>query len=332
MAGNNSAREPLVAYLIAVHSEPDIFGHLVRALMAPWTRFFVNVDAHVPIEPFAEQVRGLSSITLIDNRVAVNWAGFSQVEATLRMLRAASSAGEPFARYVLLSGACYPVMGNIAIRDVLCSGEIEYISAEPMPDPRRTKAITRLTRWHFEGGQRRKGTRAALIRVLNGITRHGPPRNIARGLETLAPYCGSNWWTLSDRAVRLVLDTVEARPKLVEFFRHADCPDECFFQTILSNSALSSNLGRCLTFTDWTVKGRGPRLIDDYHLDWLLDGRPPPPGIVEHPYLFARKFTSANAHLFGRIDIFRRSQDAALLRAAWASAAEPALARTATFR
>ncbi len=332
MAGNNSAREPLIAYLITVHTEPEIFGRLVRALAAPWTRFFVNVDAHVPIEPFAEQVQSLANVALIDNRVAVNWAGFSQAEATLRMLRAAFGTEEPFARYVLLSGACYPVAGNLAIRDVLCSSEIEYMSAEPMPDPRRTKAITRLTRWHFEGGQRRKGTRAALIRVLNGITRHGPPRSIACGLAGLAPYCGSNWWAISDRAVRLILDTVEARPKLVEFFRYTDCPDECFFQTILSNSALSQNLGRCLTFTDWTAKGRGPRLIDDCHLNWLLDGHPPPLGIIQQPYLFARKFTSANARLLGRIDAFRRSQDAALLRSALAGVAEPALARTATFR
>jgi hypothetical protein len=314
VAGDTSARAPLIAYLIAAHTEPALLGRLVRALATPWSRFFVHIDAKVPIAPFVEQLAGLANVSLIEDRVQVNWGGFSQVEATLRMLRAARTSGEAIARYTLLSGACYPVVGNFVLREILCNGALEYVQSHPMPG--LTKPLTRLTRWHFEGGQRRTGIQAIAIRALNSVMDHGPRRDLARGLGNLEPHAGGNWWALSDPAVRTVLDTVDARPRMVRFFRHADCPDECFFQTILSNSVHAPQISQSVTFADWTVKGRGPRLIDERHLDWLLDGDTPPAGIVNQPYLFARKFTAANAHLLDRIDLFRRAQDTTTIRAA----------------
>jgi Core-2/I-Branching enzyme len=288
---------PKIAFLIAAHEEPFLVRRLVLSLAAPWARFFVHIDRHVPAQPFAEALSGIAHVTFIQPRVSVNWGGWSQIEATLLLMRRALAQDATLARFALLSGACYPLRSNEALRDFLFASEAEYINASPMPDIARDKPLTRLTRWQFEGGLRGQGLRAKTIRLLNDSLRILPARDLKVGLDGLAPYHGSTWWVLTRLGVETVLDWTDRRPKLAAFLRHTHCPDECFFQTVLANSALKERLAPSLTFTDWSDPQEQPRRICDGHLSQLLgrDGAP----------FFARKFSSGNAHLLDRIDAVR---------------------------
>lgn len=292
-----SVSSPKIAFLIAAHEEPLLVRRLVLSLAAPWTRFFVHIDRHVPARSFAEALSGIAHVTFIQPRVSVNWGGWSQIEATLLLMRRALAQDASLARFALLSGACYPLRSNEALRDFLFADENEYISAWPMPDLARDKPMTRLTRRHIEGGLRGGGAKAKTIRLLNDSLRLLPARNLTVGLDGLAPYAGSSWWVLTRQGVETVLDWTDRRPRLAAFLRHTHCPDECFFQTVLANSALKERLSPSLTFTDWSDPKEQPRRICDGHLSQLL-GRGGAP-------FFARKFSSQNAHLLDRIDAVR---------------------------
>lgn len=286
-----------IAFLIAAHEEPSLLRRLVLSLDAPWARFFVHIDRRVAARPFAEALSGIAHVTFIQPRVSVYWGGWSQVEATLLLIRRALAQDTTLARFALLSGACYPLRGNEALRDFLFASRAEYISAAPMPDAGRDKPLTRLTRWHVEGGLRGAGVKAKAIRMLNDLLRVLPARNLGLGLDGLKPYAGGSWWVLTREAVEQLLDGADRRPRLVKFLRHTHCPDECFFQTVLANGALRDRLAPSLTFSDWSDPAEQPRLIRDGHLTQLL-GRNGAP-------FFARKFNHANAHLLDRIDAVR---------------------------
>jgi hypothetical protein len=288
---------PKIAFLIAAHQEPLLLRRLVLSLAAPWARFFVHIDRRVPARAFADALSGIAHVTFIQPRVNVNWGGWSQIEATLLLMRRALAQDETLARFALLSGACYPLRSNEALRDFLLSSDREYISAAPMPDLERDKPLTRLTRWHVEGGLRGTGVKAKSIRILNDSLRVLPARNLKTGLDGLTPYAGSSWWVLSRAAVEAVLDWTDRRPRLASFLRHTHCPDECFFQTVLANSEFRERIEDSLTFADWSDPDEQPRQIRDGHLSQLL-GRHGAP-------FFARKFSSANAHLLDRIDAVR---------------------------
>jgi len=292
-----SDTSPKIAFLIAAHEEPLLLRRLVLSLAAPRARFFVHIDRNMPARPFAEALSGIAHVNFIQPRVSVRWGGWSQIEATLLLMRRALAQDETLARFALLSGACYPLRSNEALRDFLLSGDGEYISAAPMPDPEHDKPLTRLTRWHIEGGLRAKGAKAKAIRILNDTLRALPARNLKTGLDGLAPYAGSSWWVLTRSGVETVLDWTDRRPRLAAFLRHTHCPDECFFQTVLANSALRERLASSLTFADWSDPAEQPRQIRDGHLSQLL-------GRAGAPF-FARKFSSANAHLLDRIDAVR---------------------------
>ena len=298
---DHSAR---IAFLVAAHSEPVLLARLVRALAAPWAHVFIHIDAKTDIGAFLQELSDIPDVTFISDRVRVYWGGWSQVEASLRLMRAARDHHPSFARFALLSGACYPLRGSVALRDFLLADNTEHIAVARLD---REKPLKRLTRWHFEGGNRTSGSKAAFIRLLNTVTLCGPPRNAWKALDGFAPHSGSNWWTLTREAVEIIMHTTQTRPELVEFYRHSAFPDESFFQTVLANSLPPARIGSTLTFADWSPGRERPHPISERHLARLLDpaqaqgGDNQPAG-----YFFARKFGARNAHLLDIIDAARR--------------------------
>jgi len=297
-----------IAFLITAHAEPLQLRRLVQSLAAPWASFFVHVDRKVAIEPFARALVGIAPVTFVKRRVRVNWGGWSQVEATLRLMRCAMTKDRTLVRFALLSGACYPLRSNEALRDCLLGDENEHISAFPMPDDERDKPLTRLTRWHMESGLRGTGLRSRAAHLVNDTLRLLPPRRLAG----LVPYAGSSWFVITRDAVQTILERVETDRRFMSFFRYTRCPDECFFQTVLADSALREHIAGSLTFADWSSGIEQPSQIHEDHLPRLLDG--------SENFFFARKFSGDNILLLDRIDAARGAVRSAPVREAEADA------------
>ncbi|HEX4294200.1 MAG TPA: beta-1,6-N-acetylglucosaminyltransferase [Rhizomicrobium sp.] len=298
-----------IAYLVTAHAEPLQLRRLVQSLAAPWASFFVHIDRKTSIEPFAKALVGVAPVTFVRRRVRVYWGGWSQVEATLRLMQCAMTKDRTLARFALISGACYPLKSNETLRDYLLCDAREHISAFPMPDDSRDKPLTRLTRWHLQRGLRGTGLGARAARLVNDALRVLPPRRLAG----LVPYAGSSWFVLTRDAVATILERVETDRRFVSFFRYSHCPDESFFQTLLASSALREHIAGSLTFADWSPCIEQPCLIREDHLPRLLDG--------SQELFFARKFSSRNAHLLDRIDAARGTARFAPMRDAEADAA-----------
>jgi hypothetical protein len=67
----------------------------------------------------------------------------------------------------------------------------------------------------------------------------GGMRKIPGGM---APYGGSQWWTLSRDAIAYIVRFIDKNPMFLNFFRYSFIPDELFIQTILSNSQFAANI------------------------------------------------------------------------------------------
>lgn len=102
-----------IAYVVLAHSDPQLFGRLMRRLDDPRAIAVVHVDAKAPIEPFRRAVAGLHNVRFVEPRVRVMWAGFSVVEATMAALRAAvEQTTEECSHIILISGSDYPLTSN----------------------------------------------------------------------------------------------------------------------------------------------------------------------------------------------------------------------------
>ncbi len=295
-----------IAFLIIVHQEPALLRRLVLSLRVPWARFFIHVDKRVDRAPFQNALSDIPEATLIEDQVDVYWAGWSLVQATLNLLQAALEADASLQRFLLLSGACYPLRSNTALRDFLFADKDEHITAIRMPNLDLQKPLSRLTKWHFEGGFRVPGLAARMIRLVNKIALRGPSRDLEMALGSDVPYAGHQWWALTREASETVMRVIAQRPQVVALFKYATCPDESFFQTILANSALSGRIKTCLTFTDWSRPQERPCLIDRGHVAELLRSEfIHSDGFGSGPVFFARKFSSKNAAILNEIDAIR---------------------------
>ena len=290
-----------IAYLILAHDQPAHLQRLVARLAAPGAAFFVHIDAKSDLAAFAALA---PVVTFCKRRVNGAWGDISLVKATLELMRCAAAEPGGFNRYVLLSGACYPLYtpADIEVFFERHRGT-EFIEAFALPDTRYGKTIERIARVSIRKSKPLGRFRWPLQHFLNRVLPLRDYRTVLKG-ELVT---GSQWWCLSGDAVRYVLDVTAREPQVYRFCKFVDCPDEFYFQYILWNSPFRSGISHSLTFTRWTPGKTGPDMLDAHYLPQFA-------GPVIHAsefknspgerreVLFARKFSAASAPVLDAID------------------------------
>ena len=102
------------AYLILAHNDPSLLKTLVSCLDDSRNDIYVHWDAKSGEAP--ELQTNNAHLYVLENRVKVNWAGFSMVEAEYRLFKAAYDNG-PYVYYHLLSGADLPIKSQDYIHE-----------------------------------------------------------------------------------------------------------------------------------------------------------------------------------------------------------------------
>jgi hypothetical protein len=221
-----------IAFLVLAHTDPVQVGRLCRALDYR-ARIYVHLDAKVDIRPFLAQPLP-ESVTFIKDRVRVSWAAYSQVEATLRMMRAALDSGHDFSHLVMLSGLDYPIKPLTVLHDHLNRHRgHEFIR---FVDATQTDYRVYFDRyWFLEAN-------SALPPKLDRALRHGFGRAIRPFLsksqpESIGKVCwGSAYWALTPECVAYVLDFAGREADFVRWASSSFAVDEHFFHTIIGNS------------------------------------------------------------------------------------------------
>jgi hypothetical protein len=233
---------------------------------------------------------------LIGERKRVYWGGWSQVAATLALVRAALADERGFTHFALISGSDCPLARPETILSYVRRTGKEHINCVPMPNAELNKPLSRLTVRYLEGGTRQKGFRARMLKLLNLLIARLPERDVAAALGDMQAHAGSQWWVLTRAAVETTL-AVTRNSRVMRLFKTSLIPDESFFQTVVASRFHAERIGRAFTYTDWSVPNP-PAIIDDRHISLLTNpdfelndayGR--------GPCFFARKFPAHRADL-----------------------------------
>jgi hypothetical protein len=286
-----------IAYLTAVHDNPGVLKRLIAALLCKDCGFFIHIDRKADIRQFSG-ING-DNIFPSEERIPVYHSGFTQVEATLLLLREALSRPQGYDYFVLLGGTHYPLRSKEYIHRFFEKNRgTEFISTARMPNDALGMPLSKLNRIYFEEDE---PVRRFLSR---GLAKVGlAHRDHRKYLGVLEPYGGSNWWALTREACQYITEFVQSNERLPRFFRNTCCPDEMFFHTILGNSPFRSRVRRNFTYLHWPARQR-PIFLNSAHVErieswdrpWIDDGW----GSGEA--LFARKFSDDNLKLLDRID------------------------------
>jgi hypothetical protein len=317
-----------IAYLITAYDQPEHLHRLVSALDCEECAFFIHIDGHVDLRPFAQAgLREKANVYFSPNRVKVQWMGFSQVESILALLSQAHDVG--FDYCVLLSGSDYPIKSNTYLRSFYQEADQEFITFWRLSD---RPGWQHKIQYHYPIDQipilgwSKNTEHSYLRRFFWGRFhkyRHWMPRR--RFPFDMVPYGGSDWWSLSQGCVRHILNFVEENPAYRRFYRSTHCPSEMFFHTIIMNSPWAERVRNFAEYNRWSATTSDEDKRSDLcmlpedafnmrYIDWsgvrtgeretpaILDERDWP-RLVASADLFARKFhAQRSAGILGRID------------------------------
>jgi hypothetical protein len=272
-----------VAVLIMAHANPETFGRLVRALQHPAISIFVHLDERADATPFRE--RATSRVTFLEDRIANYWGAWTQVEAALRLLRAARAAG-PFASYAVVSGDSLPLLPPEALLAELRAAPTRMSFRRVRPGSTPHRRVTGIFLPHLRWGRLRgksRGMDSAIDPSEFDDLRAAMATAEAKASIDFDVFKSSQWMALSDPATVAILDLVRDDPAFVDIFRFSMIPDESFIVTALRR--MDRRLPSTDSFMgfDWPG-GQSPR---------VMMGAEDVGTIEASPCLFFRKFSDA---------------------------------------
>lgn len=288
-----------VAYLIMAHDDPKHLARLINALNSSESIFFIHINICSDLEQFTSMIRH-ANVHFIEDRVSVQWGGWTVVQAAINLINAAYAHDSSFDYYTLMSGSHFPIKPVSQIHAHLTA--YGYLDTVAVPNKVMDRSMKRFSRYYWEGCYRNseplKVLRGGVLRALSQVTYRNPKKFIG----DWDIYAGSLWFTLSRDAIEDIRFHLKDA-QLIEFFRHTKLPDEGFFHTILGNGPRANELQRADVYLDWTDPYERPCHMKAKHMPALLA-----PGFELNdeygrgPAHFARKFTSANADLVDQIE------------------------------
>lgn len=276
-----------VAYLIAAHNQPQHLARLVKALVTDWAYVFIHIDAKSNITQFQSLIPENDHIFFLkgNQRVKVYWGGFSQVLATLNLLQAASSCGQDFTRYCLLSGSDFPIKNNERIQ-VEFSSQKEFIRVDRKLDySNQHKQSRNIKYFYFRDQPQYRGN------WFSGI--------VPRPRQQFNIYHGASWWSLTKKCIDYILAFLNQNPHYLEFYRYTNSSDETLFHSIVKQSPfreqithdfekigasklVNSKIHGC-HYVQWAEGAKSPKVLVAEDLSSLMSSEA----------LFARKFDQA---------------------------------------
>lgn len=290
----SAARTPKVAILLLCHEAP---AQVARALMSP---FFASLDVKVYLHYDARRSAaerdalagalppGLQH-AFVAERVACGWGDYSLVEATHRLLRAATEdAGFQADYLVLLSASCVPIRPLASLQEFLRRRNgIDFIQAVDVTRRSWVKGGLEKERFELRFPFNFKTHRWLFERFTALQRRLGIRRRPPGGLRI---HFGSQWFCLT-RPTAVAVTARLADRGLRAFFAASWIPDEFAIQSLVMSVQRPERVaGHNLTYYEFDDQGR-PLVLENGHFDHLL----------RQPFFFARKLSPHAARLAEQI-------------------------------
>ncbi len=263
------------AILIQCHKNPEQVNMLLDGLRHPDLDIYIHVDKKSNI---GSQLKTSSQIHILPDRyrVDVQWATFSQVQATLNLLRYASHHGE-YEHFWLCSGQDYPIkpvkkivtslQDHPDINFVQIFTEQKWGGGKENNLDKRTAIYYQ--EWILGKGTTKKIAKRALIELTGGCNR---TFSIFRrkSLEKIKFYFGSNWVCLSRKVEQWIEKYLNEHPEYMNFYKNTICPDESIFQTLLMNSPYTDRREDYLHYVNWGLSGNSPQIMSLVYPGWVI--------------------------------------------------------------
>lgn len=302
-----------ICYLILAYNDCENLKRLITRLNEA-ADFYIHIDKKTEITPFKDALKEFNNVFFIEKREKIYWGGFSIVQAELNLVTAALNSGEDYLRYILLSGADYPIVPAKKIHQFFeTHQQTEFIRGINL-DTLENKELFGI---HIDYYQKHdyplfnrtdtfffKAYRAGTNRVLRKFKLSPQVRHKKFDL-----YQGSQWWALTRGCLIELLEMYNQNPEEYKNFKIGTfAPDEKFFHTLFFNSSYKNKnqiggVDTPIHMEDRTMTSRLANLhiIDESMTKWFCESDYSQ--IIKSDKLFVRKVkTGYSSKLLDAID------------------------------
>jgi len=273
-----------VAHYILVHAYPEQLCRLINRLSYQDSVFFIHVDLKSNIKDFEMPLANNPNVYFVKNRIDIQWATYSMVEATVNGFKEIVASGINIEYVNLLSAQDYPIKPLKDFHSFLKQNPGKAFMHCLDVATEWTEAISRVQEYHFN-----HWNFPGKFKVQNLFNFIMPKRKMPEGL---IPVGRSQWFTVSLKHIVFLIKRLESSPDIVQFFRYSWAPDELIFQTLLFNSSFKKDIvGDNLRYIDWSEGKKNPKILtkEDFSL------------FMQSEKFFARKF-APNSEVLDMID------------------------------
>ena len=258
-----------VAFLMQCHKNPEQINLLLDALNHPMADVFVHVEKKS--QGIRKKIKRREGVYFLPEQqcVDVQWAQYSQVEATLQLLGTAVNRGG-YSHYWLISGQDYPLRSMDSVIDFLeANQEVNFIECS------RIGVFNKRNDVYFSNfviG------RKLWQKVLKNLWIYGTggwnktiPMFKRKAPDDVKYWFGSQWWCLNGKTVQWITNYLNEHTEYRKFFEHSLCPDECFFQTLVMNSPFASSVKPYLHYIKWEKGNSSPKTLMEGDYQEIMD-------------------------------------------------------------
>lgn len=264
------------AFIISAHKDYDQIKLLLYTLQFGDVYLHIDAKAEELYQQLKIEYNDSKAIHVLENRIDVNWSGFSQVKATLLLLKAVKTSGNTYDYIHFISGQDLLLMNQFELDDFICKNGngYEYINYEDIG-----KYFWRIKCYSFF--RENKKNRTMFYRCIDIALRALQiPFFRRKNLKNYDLYKGSQWFSITQDCLEYILKMTE-KDDLINDFRYTACPDEHFFQILLLNSKFKNKiLNNNFRYIEFDKLQTSPVVLTKKDESKFMNGK----------YLFARKF------------------------------------------
>lgn len=264
------------AFIMSVHTNMEQLQVLVTALHFGDVYIHVDKKQEALYQNLKEMYKNNPNVFMVSDRVSVNWSGFSQVQATLKLLKLVESTKRKYDYIHFISGQDLPLMSHAQMDAYIESKGVgnQFVEVNDIDSYK-----WRLTQYSFfrENPNNRKKLYRLTDIVLRLIQMPFVRRKNFKGFEL---YKGSSWFSITYDCMKYILSYIRENDYCSKF-KYTACPDEHFFQVLLMNSKYKDQVlkynSRYIVFEGLNAS---PKTLGVKDMDCFMNGQ----------YMFARKF------------------------------------------
>lgn len=244
-------------FIITAHDYPELLKDTIRMLSAPNHHFFIHIDKKKNDEPFKKILNNIPNVYFTEGkeRIKVNNCGFSQIHATIILLKIAQRHNLDYIHFI--SGQDYPCVSCKTFDDYFTKNEgisyMHYDSPEEANEWRATKYYKRYKYYYtIDFNFDKKNLFQNLkLKFLNLLFRFLPIRS---NIPNIA--AGWNWFSWHKSVTDYVLEYIKNNPQYLKRWKYTCSGDEMIFHTLLNDKTdvLHIDRNNSLRFIEWHPK------------------------------------------------------------------------------